>query len=180
MGIDASAGVQPGHAGAAVELAAEVERLVHLCRAFADANRKHSADASLISAGEHGRAVFGVALAVEMGVRIDQQVMEPPEWSKLRNWATARPRHRRLKPGLGLLQPSADGYFFEESSEHRGAVGQGCSQQHAVRFEAAHLARSQIGDDDDFAPDQLFRLVVLRDASENLALFIAKVDFKTK
>ena len=43
--IDAGAGEEAGHAGLAVELAANFERLVHLRRPFADADGEHRAHA---------------------------------------------------------------------------------------------------------------------------------------
>ena len=58
---------------APVEFAADVERLVHLGRPFADADGEHRAHAGLQGAAEHGLAVVGVARAVEVGVGIDQQ-----------------------------------------------------------------------------------------------------------
>lgn len=82
--------------------------------------------------------------------------------------------------GGRLLQPCAKRNLFEESRQDRRAVRQGCGQQHAVRFEAPHLARSKIGDDHNLAPNQLFRLIMLRDAGQNLALFVAEIDFKAQ
>jgi hypothetical protein len=57
----------------AIELAAEVEGLVHLRRAFADADGEHGAHASIGGAPQHLRAITRVARAVKVGVRIDQQ-----------------------------------------------------------------------------------------------------------
>ena len=57
----------------AVELAAEIERLVHFLRALADADGEHRAHTSLPCAGEHGFAVIRVAGTVQVSVGIDQQ-----------------------------------------------------------------------------------------------------------
>ncbi len=73
VGIDAGAGVEAGHSGLAIELAADVEGLMHLGGLFADADGEDCADAGVEGAREHGLAVIGVALAVEVGVGIDQQ-----------------------------------------------------------------------------------------------------------
>ena len=62
-------------------------------------------------------------------------------------------------------------------ASHRAKRG---GQQHAVRLEAAHLARSKVGDDHDLAADQLLRLVVLRDAGQDLALLVAEIDFEAQ
>ena len=53
-------------------------------------------------------------------------------------------------------------------------------QQHAVGFEAAHLAGGEIGDDDDAAADELFGGVELGDAGEDLTLFVAEIDFEAE
>jgi len=49
-----------------------------------------------------------------------------------------------------------------------------------VRFEAAHLAGGEVDDHDDAAPDEIFRRVMLGDAGEDLALFVAEVDFEAE
>ena len=46
-----------------------------------------------------------------------------------------------------------------------------CGQEHAVGFQAAHLARGEVGDDGDALSDELFGGVELGDAGENLAAF---------
>src|SRR5580700_1882757 len=79
-----------------------------------------------------------------------------------------------------LLEPRAERNLFKKAGEHwRATFERGC-KQHAVRFEATHLAWSEVGDDDDLSADELFRLVILCDAGQDLALFIAEVDFKTE
>ena len=59
--------------GSPVELAANLERPVHLRGLLADADGQHRAHARLIGAAQHRFAVVGVARAVKVGVRIDQQ-----------------------------------------------------------------------------------------------------------
>jgi len=49
-----------------------------------------------------------------------------------------------------------------------------------VGFEAAHFAGGEVGDDDDLAADEVFRGVPLGDAGEDLALFVAEVDFEAE
>ncbi len=58
------------------------------------------------------------------------------------------------------------------------AVGGG--EEHAVGFEAAHLAGGEIGDDDDAASDEFFGGVPLGDAGEDLTLFVAEVDLEAE
>src|SRR5579871_1858394 len=77
--------------------------------------------------------------------------------------------HTKSKTSV-LFEARSERYFFKESGEDWVAIGQRGGQQHAVRFKTAHFARSQIGDDDDLAADQFFRLIVLRDAGKNLTL----------
>ena len=77
VGIDAGAGVKARKIGpilsSPVELAAEIERLVHLRRALADADREDRAHTGFPRAGEHGFAIVRVAGTVKVGVGIDQQ-----------------------------------------------------------------------------------------------------------
>ena len=47
-------------------------------------------------------------------------------------------------------------------------------------FEAAHLAGGEVGDDYDLFSDQFFGGVPLGDAGEDLALFVAEVDFEAE
>ncbi len=47
-------------------------------------------------------------------------------------------------------------------------------------FEATHLARGQVGDDNDAASDQLLRRVPLGDAGEDLAALRAEIDFEAQ
>ncbi len=49
-----------------------------------------------------------------------------------------------------------------------------------MRFEAAHLAGGEIGDDDDAAADEVFGGVPLGDAGEDLAAFVAEIDFEAE
>jgi hypothetical protein len=80
-----------------------------------------------------------------------------------------------------LFEAGSEGNIFEESGENRGAMfSEGGGDDHAIGLEAAHLAWSEVGDDDDFAADELFGLVELGDPGEDLALFVAKIDFKTE
>src|SRR5467141_2824658 len=70
-----------------------------------------------------------------------------------------------------LLQSGADlDVFVGETGEDGAAFGaDGGGDDHPVGFDAAEFARREIDDDGDFAADQFFRLVVLRDAGANLA-----------
>ena len=77
-GIDAGAGVEPRHApGWPLNCAAEVERLVHLGRTFADADGEHRAHAGLGARCEHGLAVV-VRSAGCRGGRGNRSANEPP------------------------------------------------------------------------------------------------------
>ena len=49
-----------------------------------------------------------------------------------------------------------------------------------MRLESTHLARREVGDDDDAAPDEVFRGVPLGDAGEDLTLFEAEIDFESE
>ena len=106
---------------------------------------------------EHGVAVFGELSGIDMGMRIDQVHIYEIACS-----ATSRPR--------------ADLHIFQKSREHGAAFRADRSgHDHAVRFDAAQFARREIGDDDDFAADQRFWFVELRDPRANLADFRADV-----
>src|SRR2546421_5375302 len=77
-----------------------------------------------------------------------------------------------------LLQPRSVRYVLGEGGEDGAALSaDGGGEHHALRLEAAELARLEVGDDDYFAPDQFFRLVVFGDARENLSrLGLAEVN----
>jgi len=49
-----------------------------------------------------------------------------------------------------------------------------------VGFQAAHLSGGEVGDDDDLFAEELFGGVPLGDAGEDLALFVAEVDFEAE
>ena len=71
---------------------------------------------------------------------------------------------------MGLFQPRPIRHVFRKRRNHRLTFfANRRSQKHALRFVAAQLPRFEVRDDDDLAADQLFRLVVLGDAGENLA-----------
>jgi len=53
-------------------------------------------------------------------------------------------------------------------------------EEHAVGFETAHLARGEVGDDDDHAADESSGAYPLGDAGEYLAAFRAEVDFESE
>src|SRR5438270_12430936 len=75
-----------------------------------------------------------------------------------------------IPPPSSLLQPRSVRHVFGEGCEDGAAlVADGGGENHALRLEAAELARLEVRDDDYFAPDQFFRLVVFGDARENLA-----------
>ena len=80
-----------------------------------------------------------------------------------------------------LLEAGAEGDVFAEGGEDGFAVfSVAGGEEHAVGLQAAHLAGGEIGDDDDFAPDQLFGGVPLGDAGEDLAGFVAEIDFEAE
>src|SRR6266699_1329955 len=77
---------------------------------------------------------------------------------------------------MDLLQARTNFDVFVKAGEDGAAFGaDGSGDDHAVGFDAAKFARRQIRDHGDLAPDQFFRLVVLRDAGANLANFRADV-----
>ncbi len=77
MGIDSCAGVKPWKFGAVlslrVELAANVERLMHFDRPLANADGEDDTDACSPCTEKHGLTIVRVARAVQVGVRVDQQ-----------------------------------------------------------------------------------------------------------
>jgi hypothetical protein len=87
---------------------------------------------------------------------------------------------------LAATQVAAGGYFSRApsgtSSRNPASTGapsgQRSGQQHPVRLQAPHLARSQIGHNHNLPPDQLFRLVVLRNPGQNLPLLVAQIDLQ--
>src|SRR5260370_3958427 len=81
-----------------------------------------------------------------------------------------------------LLESCADfDVFVGEASEDRAAFGaDGGGDDHAVGFDAAKLARREIDDHGDFAADQFFWLIELRDAGANLANLRADIDGELK
>src|ERR1700722_11763460 len=70
--IDSGTGVEARHAGLSIELAADVERLMHFRRTFTNSDGQHRTHARSKSALQHRLAVVRVALAVQMGVGIDE------------------------------------------------------------------------------------------------------------
>ena len=83
---------------------------------------------------------------------------------------------------MPLADFGAEGDLVGEGGENRlaGVVFAGGGEQHAVGFQAAHLAGSEVGDDGDALSDQFFRRVELGDAGENLAAFGSEVDFEAE
>src|SRR6266436_6205583 len=77
-----------------------------------------------------------------------------------------------------LLQSGADlDVFVGEAGEDGAAFGaDGGGDDHAVGFDATQLARREIDDNGDFAANQFFRLIVLRDAGANLPNLRADID----
>src|SRR5437588_1326179 len=68
------------------------------------------------------------------------------------------------------FQSRAVRHVLREGRQNWSALlADGGREHHALRLEAAELARLEVGDDDHFAPDQFLRLVVFGDACENLA-----------
>ena len=77
---------------------------------------------------------------------------------------------------MPLLQPRADFDVFVEASEDGAALGaDGGGDDHAIGFDATKFARGKIDNHGDFAADERFRLVVLRDARANLPNFRADI-----
>jgi hypothetical protein len=80
-----------------------------------------------------------------------------------------------------LAEAGAEGYVFGEGGEDGFAVvAVGGGEQHAVGFEAAHLAGGEVGDDDDAAAEEVFGGVPLGDAGEDLAALVAEVDLEAE
>src|SRR5438477_2634955 len=79
-----------------------------------------------------------------------------------------------------LLQSCADfDVFVGEAGEDRAAFrADGGGYDHAVGFHATKLARREIEHNSDFAADQFFGFVILRDASADLANFSANIHGK--
>ena len=86
----------------------------------------------------------------------------------------------RSRAVAGLLEAGAVGDVFGEGGEDGFAAFFAGGEEHAVGFEAAHLAGSEVGDDGDAAADELFGGVVLGDAGEDLAGLVAEVDFEAE
>src|SRR2546430_16685914 len=64
-----------------------------------------------------------------------------------------------------LFQLRPDRHVFQETCQHRLAVfAHGRSDDHAVRFQPAQLARLQVGHNHYFAADEIFWLVGQRDS----------------
>src|SRR5262245_44916667 len=127
-------------------------------RAFRDvtpADFQNHFDAGLARAVDYLRAVGVVIRNVEMGVGI----------CKLHH-----------HPSLSQLRPVRS--LFQKSRQHGPSFFAHRSRQdHPLRLQAEYLSWLEVCDDDYFAPDQFFRLVILRDAGQYLArLGLAKVD----
>src|SRR6185437_6400050 len=79
--VNPRAGIQPRQASAAlrprIEFAANLQRLVHLRRPFANADRKHRLHARIPGAAQHGLAIVRVTGAVEVCMRINEQESFP-------------------------------------------------------------------------------------------------------
>src|SRR5260370_8854610 len=85
---------------------------------------------------------------------------------------------RGLAVQQNLLQTGADfDVFVGEAGEDGSALGafRG-GHDHAIGFHATEFAGREVDHDGDFAADQFFRLVVLRDAGANLANLGADVN----
>ena len=78
------------------------------------------------------------------------------------------------------LQPCANFYILQEAGQDWAATFDGSRDDHAVRFVSAQLPGGEIGDDDDFAADEGLRCIGLGDSGQDLARFVAKVDFETE
>src|SRR5260370_11669442 len=95
---------------------------------------------------------------------------------------TDKHKVKSVQPGLAvlqnLLQTGADfDVFVGETGEDGSAFGayRG-GHDHAIGFHATEFAGREVDHDGDFAADQFFRLVVLRDAGANLANLGADVN----
>src|SRR5215475_13412007 len=69
---------------------------------------------------------------------------------------------------LSQLRPVRN--LFQKSRQHGPSFFAHRSRQdHPLRLQAEYLSWLEVCDDDHFAPDQFFRLVILRDAGQYLA-----------
>src|SRR5438876_4812079 len=86
----------------------------------------------------------------------------------------------RARDIVTLLQSCADfDVFVGEAGEDRAAFrADGGRYDHAVGFYASKLARREIDHNSDFAADQFFGFVILRDAGANLANLRANIHGK--
>ena len=73
VGVDTGAGEEARHARLAVELATNIEGLVHFARPLADADGEHCAHSCRRASQQHFGAVVVVARTVEVGMGIDEQ-----------------------------------------------------------------------------------------------------------
>jgi hypothetical protein len=108
--VDPRTRVKAGHSGLTIELATEIEGLVHLGGAFANTDGQHCADARFGRTAEHGIAVISVARAVEMRMRVDQQAGTSDE-SK----AVVRRASAQILQCNFLLQSRSERHVFEEA-----------------------------------------------------------------
>ncbi len=76
-----------------------------------------------------------------------------------------------------VLEARANFHIFQEARQNRAAFrSDSCGDDHAVGFDTAQFARSEIRNHRHFAADQFFRLVKLGDAGADLAHFRADID----
>jgi AraC-like DNA-binding protein len=90
--VNSRAGKETRHTRLAIELATNIEGLVHLAGAFADPNGEHCAHAGSSTAPQHFRTVGVVAGAVNVRVGIDEQNRV------LRKSGNGRPQPNRSSP----------------------------------------------------------------------------------
>ena len=84
-----------------------------------------------------------------------------------------------LRNPAALLQPGTGRNVFQKSGQHRRALfANRCGQEHAFGLQPLELARREIGDDDDLAPDKLLRGLLLGDAGNDLPRFRPEIDFQ--
>ena len=84
--------------------------------------------------------------------------------------------HYRPPTPVELLQPCPHRHVFQEARQHRFTAIRRCSNDHAIRLEAAQLTWGEICHDHNFSSDQRLRCIRLRDPRYDLPGFAAKID----
>src|SRR5262245_24711632 len=88
--------------------------------------------------------------------------------------------HYRPPTPVELLQPCPHRHVFQEARQHRFTAIRRCSNDHAIRLEAAQLTWGEICHDHNFSSDQRLRCIRLRDPRYDLPGFAAKIDLEAQ